>query len=1026
MTINKSLYPILFILLACTAAGTSVTAQVLFPDQPGNRPLLLANEQLQQQHYVLAAQSCRQYMAHMPEKPQIADASDEQQARYIKTVAGIKADVPHAMADAKEFLRTTGNGAYAQRTAYAIAQYYFLRDRFADAIPYYESAGIDNLSNTEIADQKFELAYCYFNNHQFDRALPLFSSIKELKGGKYYKAGNYYYGLLAYNVNNYKDALESFGRIRDDREYRTVVPYYIAEVNYFMGNKAKALEEAKADIEARDKSYYDNELHLLAAQILFEQEHYADARPYFEYYYDHSTQIRKEDLYKIAYCFYRLDDWKGAIDKFKMLNNTQDSLGQSSMYLLGDCYLKITKTGYARNAYGLCAEMPYNKGQQEASMILYARLSYRIGHNDEAVRMLNLLLRTFPQSEYRDEAKTLLSDVLLKTNNFADALRHLDEVNKKEDRYWKVYQKAAYGYAVQQFRDGNLAKAYTFFNFSLQHPVNSAYECAAYFWSGEIAYRQRNFNEAISNCQQFVNRKCDENELHVLSPQATQQHAYLNMGFAAMESQNYSSAQNFFNKASQVKDGDNYSGMVATLREADAVFMQQNYVKAITLYDRIIASDPANADYARYQKSIIMGLQGKNNEKLTLLLSLVNNPQPSAYANQARYEAAVTCIEMDKYPQALIYLQQLADNPDAKALAPKAWMKIGFISQQVGDNANAITSYKHVVTDYPASDERMAALDALRSLYIQGNQPGAYAQLLRDNNLPSADSSAIDSTYYAAAETQFSTGKWESARAAFASYLALNAHGIFAVRAHYYRGESEYQLKQYPDALRDFDTVLAYPWNDFAENSARHAAAISFDAKSYGAAYDYYGKLRMHVSNNPQSLQTAFAGLMRSGYNSGKFEESGLYADTLLAMQGTPAELINEALLYKARTLQHFGKADTAIALYRQLSGNQNGEMAAESRYRIAEIEAGRDSLKDAENAANDAIKMSSGYDYWIVKSYILLADILTKENDYFNAKATLESIVKHTKIAELKDEAAEKLTKVKELEKSQSKLKEE
>ena len=62
--------------------------------------------------------------------------------------------------------------------------------------------------------------------------------------------------------------------------------------------------------------------------------------------------------------------------------------------------------------------------------------------------------------------------------------------------------------------------------------------------------------------------------------------------------------------------------------------------------------------------------------------------------------------------------------------------------------------------------------------------------------------------------------------------------------------------------------------------------------------------------------------------------------------------------------------------------------------------------------------------DYWIVKSYILLADIFIKQKDYFNAKATLTSVVKRTKNTELKQEASKKLAEVKTLEKHHSKLK--
>ncbi len=1015
--------------LVVAALGVALSfnsfSQTLYPDQPANRSMVLAEEQFRQEHYSLAAQSARLFLAEKQDKVNTEQHLVIEKAKYLIVIADIKTNEPGCMARATDFTESTRNEAYKQRINFTIAQHYFKHNLLAKAIPYYENSGLENLTNAEIADVKFELAYCYFNNKQFDKASPLFASIKELKDGKYYLAGNYYYGLLAYNQDNYKDAVVSFERIRDNKEYSKIVPYYIAEIYYFMGDRAKALAEAKTIIAGRDKSYYDNDVHMLAAQCLFEDQKYADAKPYFEYYYDHTSKIRKEDIYKIGYCYYRLNEWKNAVEKFKILHNAGDSLGQSSMYLLGDCYLKTGERQSARNAFGICADMAYNKGQQEAAMILYARLSYEEGYNDEALEQLRTLLKTFPSSPYFDEANTLLSGLLLATNDFAGALKYLDVVTSKDKGYWQFYQKANYGYAVQLFRQGELANAYTYFGNSVTHPIDVNYECAAFFWKGELAYRLHRYNEAISNSQEFVNRKANKTLLATISPQATLQHAYMNMGFAAMESQNYSGAQTYFNKAQQSNGEDGYSGMVASLREADAVFMQQNYAKAISLYDKIINTDTANADYSRYQKSIILGLQGKNNEKIKVLQTLVGRTPPSVYDITGRYEMAVTYIELDKYPQALGELQFITDTAQDKSAAPKAWMKIGFIQQQNNDVNKAIAAYKHVVTDFPASDERIAALDALKSLYIQSNQPGLYAQVLKENNLPSAENSSLDSTYYAAAESQIASGKWESALKSLGDYLKEYPNGVFAIKAHYYRGESYYQLRKYKEAQEDFDVVLATKWNDFSENSARHAADIAFENKNYAAAYDYYLKLRSNAATNNQTTQVALEGLVKSGFNAGKYEQTGLYADTLLKTPGLTADMINSALLFKAKSAQHFNKSDSAIALYKQLSENKNGEIAAESRYHIAEILTQQDSLKDAEEAAGETIRLSPGYDYWIVKSYILLADIFTKEKDYFNAKATLTSVVKRTKNPELKQEAQKKLADVKTLEKHQSKLKE-
>ena len=1020
---NRQYYHFLFAVIG-TVISFAGYGQALYPDQPVNRNLILAEEQYRQEHYALAEQAARQYLAAGNEKVRKEQSTETERAKYLIVISELKTNAPGCVEAARQMRNATQNKAYQQRISFSLAQYYFTHNQLSKAIPYYENTNIDNLTNKEIADQKFELAYCYFNNRQFDKAAPLFSSIKQIKDGKYYMAGNYYYGLLAYNDNKYPEALASFDRIRDNKDYRSIVPYYIAEIHYFMGNRGKAIEEATAILAGRDKSYYDNEVHLLMAQCLFEDQKYNEARPYFEYYYDHATKIRKEDLYKIAYCYYRLNDWQNATEKFKLLSNANDSLGQTSMYLLGDCYLKMGERASARNAFGICADMSHNKDQQEASMMLYARLSYDASYNDEALRQLNLLNKTFPGSKYRDEANTLISGLLIKTNNFEEALSYLSKVNNRESSYWLVYQKAAYLFAVQQFRKGDLNEAYNYFASSLQHPVDPAFECAAYFWKGELAFRMHRYADAMSSSQEFVNRKNDKIDLSRLSPQATLQHAYLNMGFAAMESQNYSAAQSHFNHAQQSKGDDDYSGMLAHLREADAVFMQQNFVKAITLYDKIITTDTANADYARYQKSIILGLQGKNNDKINVLQTLVNRPTPSVYAVTALYEMAVTYIETDKYPLALACLKKITDSTGDKSAAPKALMKIGFIYQQGNDNEQAIAAYKRVVTDYPASEERAGALDALRSLYIQGNDPAAFARLLKDNNLPSAENSAIDSTYYAAAESQFAAGKWDNSMKAFSSYLAQYPNGVFNIKAHYYKGESEYQLRNFKEALDDFNAVLGNQWNDFSENSARHAATISYESKDYAAAYDYYLKLRNNAGSNKQLLQLAYDGLVKSGYNTGKYNETSLNADTLLTTQGISADMINEALLYKAKANQHFDKADSALVIYKQLSANTNGEIAAESRYHISEILLRQDSLKDAEEAANETIKLSGGYEYWVVKSYILLADIFIKQKDYFNAKATLSSIVKHTKNTELKQEASKKLADVKLMEKQVSKLK--
>lgn len=997
-------------------------AQVNTPQLPDQRWLSLTEEQFRNGHYRMAVQSAEQYLRLNYDPLRHAPPQELDKAAYYLVLSLLRLGDDKAEQKALAYINTSSNPTYRQRVSFALAQYYFHLGRLGDAIPYYEQTNIANLSNAEIADAKFEQAYCYFNNKQFDQAEPLFASIKEIQG-KYNNAGNYYYGLLSYNRSHYAEALNSFERIDEDPKYRSIVPYYIAEIHYFMGNRKKALDEAQHLIRRSDKLFYDNELHLLAAQCLFEEQRYGDALPYFEHYYERTDKIRKEELYEMAYCYYRVDEWKNAIDKFKPLSNTQDSLGQTAMYLLGDCYLKTGDKRSASNAFAICADMPFNQGQREASLMLSAKLAYEQGHTDEAARRVTTLIADYPQSQYHSEAKTLLSDLLIKNNNYTQALATLEEVTNHDADYWRVYQKVMYGYGIQQMQSGNTAAADSLLALSLRQPADPAYEAAAYFWKGDMAYRGGHYPEALTLSQQFLDKAAGQPRVSFLSPMATESHAYLNMGYASLEQQDFGSAQRYFQLAQ--KSGGSGLSANATLREADAVFMQKEFGKALPLYEKVIAAGGEDADYARYQKSILLGLQGRNAEKASLLQSLISKVPASPYANDARYELAVTRIEQNQYEPAIGLLEPLRSGSTGRGLAPKAWMRTAFAYEELSRKDDAIDAYRKVVTDFPNTEERNDALEALKALYIQNNQPDLYAQLLKDNNITASDDNALDSAYYSAAENQYGASNWQGAKEALGKYLQQYPKGQFSGKAHYYKAESHNNLKEHDEALKEYDAVLLYPWSDFTENSARKAAAIAFGKKDYTAAGIYYEKLR-GAALSKENLQLAYSGLMKSNWELGNKEAAARYADTLLTLPELDEQNRTDGQLIKARGLQNSNGAE-ALALYREIAGSgKNSAATAEARYRISEILLQQNKLTEAEEAAGKTIQQSSGYDYWIVKSYILLADVLLKQKDYFNAKATLQSIVKNTKIEELKQDATRKLEEVQNLEKQQSKLSEE
>ncbi len=164
-------------------------------------------------------------------------------------------------------------------------------------------------------------------------------------------------------------------------------------------------------------------------------------------------------------------------------------------------------------------------------------------------------------------------------------------------------------------------------------------------------------------------------------------------------------------------------------------------------------------------------------------------------------------------------------------------------------------------------------------------------------------------------------------------------------------------------------------------------------------------------------------GLLRCQYQQQKWTDAVENAKELTAAKGSSNDDKSLANMAIGKSYEVGGQYDLALANFKSVVQFNKAALAAEARYEIANCWFLLNKLGDAEKAAFETIKQSGSYDYWITKAYILLGDIYFKQKDYFNAKATFQSVVDNTLDAELKAEAQEKLNRVTEEEGRSSKV---
>jgi TolA-binding protein len=990
----------------------SVAQQTAFISDPQGT-YKQAKEYFQREQYSLAYPLLKDLQLKQREIDLTSKAIPTQELKYYTTVCALMQNEQGAVDKAKDFIDLEDNEARTQMMGYHLAEYYFRQQDYTSAIPLYEKVDVANLSNREIADMKFHLGYSYFTNKQFDKAKPLFDAIRQIKTDPNYIDANYYYGFLSFYDKQYRTALDAFTVVEDDPQYGKVVPYYVANIYYSLGQKDKALEYAESKLK-RGNLHYDLEMRQIVGHAYFEKKQYDKALPYLETYVAKSDKVRREDIYELSYSYYKAGNWDRAIDGFKQVSGKEDSLSQNAMYLLGDAYLKTGQKANARNAFLIGASNNSNAKQKEISMYNYAKLSYELGYQDVALTELQKFVQAYPQSEYANEARELMVSVLANTNNYKDALSLLESVKTPSPNARRLYPRILYGRATELANDGMLVTAMELLTRAEIDPNSGPILPYVQFWKGEISYRLNKIDDAIRYYFEYLKSGAINGEVNPMN-------AKYNLGYSYLKKENYKQAQGFFEQVvTTPKINSSSMEQDAYVRIADCYYMNRDYKKAQAMYDKVLDFSWPASDYATFQKAMIAGV-ASGKDKITLLSGLSRKYPTSSLVADANMEVATTLLANEQFREAIPYLKNVASDPNA-ALKPKAHLKMGIAYYNLDNNTEALNQYTTILKQYPSSPEADAALENARSIYIEEGKTSEYVNFARTMG-KEITGTQEDELAYQEAETQFNNGNFPVAAKKFEDYLTKFPDGKFSLEALYYKSEIYFNQKDWANAAIGYEKLADRVPNKFGEKALLNAARLNFfDLKNYDKAEKYFTKLKDFASSQENKLE-AMRGLLRSQYQLQKWNEATVNAKDLLSQKGVGTDdkvLANMAI---AKSHQNAKEYEQAITAYRSVASLSKSAYGAEARYEIAASFLAQNRLPDAEKAAFEVINKAGSYEIWVTRAYILLGDVYFKEKDFFNAKATFQSVVDNAKQEDLRQEAEKKLNQTIEEEKKNSKV---
>ena len=889
------------------------------------------------------------------------------------------------------------------------ANYRFGVKRYRDAAEYYAKIKAYHLEPEERAEFQFKQGYAYLQRGEIEEAKSHFGELKD-GNSSYANSARYYYGHLLYADSSFQEASQTFESLRNDEKFGPMVPYYLAHIYYGMQDYTRVVEEG-ADLVNTASEERSTEMARLVADAYYYQKNYAEAARYLKIYKEKGGIMLLKNYYQLGYALYKTGNYAEAIEAFNKITRGPEELQQKAYYQLADCYLQTGAKSKAMTAFKAASEFEELPAVKADAYYNYAKLAYELADPyQDAIVTLQNYMQTYPQSEHRDEINNYLTNLYITTRDYDRALEAIEATGMARPQLRATYQKVAFYRAGELYTNRHYEQALQKLEASLQFPVNARYKALALYWKGENLYQLGAYQKALRAYQNFrevagaINMEQFDRSFYQTG------YCY----FKLLDFQNAATDFRTFVKNSRSKNNARRRAD-AYLRLGDAYLITGGYLKSIGYYDQAILQNTSQSDYAYFQKAECLGLDGKKEAKIDQLQKLIRNFPKSEYTKSARFEMGETYMQLDQYDQALLSYQNYLNRYPNSAKAAPAQLKIGLIYANTDQGNKAIKTYKGVVRDYPDSKSAKEAVNLAGVVYKEQNRVEDYLDWVSDLEFMNFGDAELDSTAFNTAIDVYASGDYSKAASAFESYLKRYPEGIFRLDAHFYLADCAINLNQENKAARHYEAVMAQAPNEYEQSAAKFLAKFRYNQKDYAQAQRLYKRWLELTPGQDGKLQ-AQAGIMRSAFAAEQYTEALLYAELILAKSGQGKKFRIEAQKIAALSYYH-NQQEEALEAFDKLTRISTGEERAMGLYYQAELYHEKEYYDTTKTLIDSLIQTMTSYKDWKMKSLYLLAKNFWAQEDIFQAKYTLDFIIKTNHTQELTQKAQKLKAQIEEAE---------
>ena len=869
---------------------------------------------------------------------------------------------------------------------YHLGEYYFYSKDTLKSKKYLSSVKPSDLTKGDKASYGYVYGLLKLDDGKYKDAKNLFQFARK---NEFTSTVNldYYEGFSDYHLGDRDAALQGFSKVEHTEEFGSSSKFFIAKMRLEKGEIDEVIGMAQNEL-SDDKTITNSGFNQLIGEAYALKNEEAKADAFFERAIElHPSKPSAALYYQAGVSKFKIGNEDLAIEFLTESGIRGGQYAQLSAFQLGRLHLKKQEFDKALSAYIEASESD-NEVIKEESYYQAAKINARLGNFTDAINYAADYLNTFEASEKKESMQNLIAQSYLRTSNFDLAIEHLTNTGITNRTQQEVYQKVTYQKAVLAFNDANFGESDQWFKESLKYPLDGSLKNAAYYHLAEIAMRNNRLDDAINYYKKQT----------VINPIS-----HYGIGYAYYNKQQYSEAIPHFSKVGSEVDAN--IRLDAKVRLADCLYATKSYQLALDVYNGLTRE--TSSAYLTFQRGMALKSLGKGSEAISMF---GNIPAESRYKGQALFQSGMIKFESANFSEAQTYFSQVINNHSNSRFVVESLLNRGISKKNMGDLNGAKEDYETIVKTHVDSEVALNAILGLQELQQSGLKVQNLDKYIAQYKDANPKDGSLEFIEFEAAKRLYFDFSYQEAAEAFGAFLTNYPGSGSKIEAQYYQADSYYRIDDLVNAKPVFEE-LTFVRNSYTGRILNRLGEVNKRLNSPEESEKAY-KLLIDIDLTPKYTYNALQGLMFLYFDIEHYNDAITYASKIIEADWKPLNGDQEAMVFQARSWFLLGDVEKAKESY-ELLAETNDANGAEANYYLGLISHQAGDYEKSLDILFDLNANYGSYTQWVDKSYLLIARDYVAMDELFQAKATLRSIIQHSKNQEIKDESQKLLDSI-------------